>query len=143
MAQGFQGRAVGGCHRRRGCVALALYQHFGLGRAADTGEPQGQPRCVGAGLPERSRCSHWACSSRATCGNGALHSRRLRLDAGRRRPVRPGVGLLVVSFASSLGALLAFLAARYLLRDTIQQSRFGNALAPINDGVRKDGTFTC
>ena len=51
-----------------------------------------------------------------------------------------GWGLLLVSFASSLGALLAFLVARYLLRDVIQ-ARFGKALAPINDGVRKDGTF--
>ena len=51
-----------------------------------------------------------------------------------------GVGLLVVSFASSLGALLAFLVARYLLAGTVQQ-RFGKALAPINDGVRRDGTF--
>ena len=51
-----------------------------------------------------------------------------------------GWGLLLVSFASSLGALLAFLVARYLLRDSIQ-ARFGKALAPINDGVRKDGTF--
>jgi len=50
-----------------------------------------------------------------------------------------GWGLLLVSFASSLGALLAFLAARYLLRDTVQ-SRFGKALAPINAGLRKDGT---
>jgi pyruvate/2-oxoglutarate dehydrogenase complex dihydrolipoamide dehydrogenase (E3) component/uncharacterized membrane protein YdjX (TVP38/TMEM64 family) len=49
-------------------------------------------------------------------------------------------GLLLVSFASSLGALLAFLAARYLLRDTIQ-ARFGKALAPINEGVQKDGVF--
>jgi len=51
-----------------------------------------------------------------------------------------GWGLLLVSFASSLGALLAFLAARYLLRDAIQ-ARFGKALAPINEGVRKDGTL--
>ncbi|MBI5792568.1 MAG: FAD-dependent oxidoreductase [Rhodocyclales bacterium] len=51
-----------------------------------------------------------------------------------------GWGLLLVSFASSLGALMAFLAARYLLRDAIQ-ARFGKALAPINDGVKKDGTF--
>jgi pyruvate/2-oxoglutarate dehydrogenase complex dihydrolipoamide dehydrogenase (E3) component/uncharacterized membrane protein YdjX (TVP38/TMEM64 family) len=51
-----------------------------------------------------------------------------------------GWGLLLVSFASSLGALLAFLAARYLLRDIIQ-ARFGKALAPINEGVKKDGTF--
>ena len=51
-----------------------------------------------------------------------------------------GWGLLLVSFASSLGALLAFLAARYLLRDAVQ-SRFGASLAPINEGVRKDGTL--
>jgi pyruvate/2-oxoglutarate dehydrogenase complex dihydrolipoamide dehydrogenase (E3) component/uncharacterized membrane protein YdjX (TVP38/TMEM64 family) len=51
-----------------------------------------------------------------------------------------GLGLLVVSFASSLGALLAFLASRYLLRDGIQR-RFGQRLAPINEGVQKDGTF--
>jgi pyruvate/2-oxoglutarate dehydrogenase complex dihydrolipoamide dehydrogenase (E3) component/uncharacterized membrane protein YdjX (TVP38/TMEM64 family) len=50
------------------------------------------------------------------------------------------LGLLVVSFASSLGALLAFLASRYLLRDTVQ-SRFARMLAPINEGVQKDGTF--
>jgi dihydrolipoamide dehydrogenase len=51
-----------------------------------------------------------------------------------------GMGLLVVSFASSIGALLAFLAARYLLRDTIQ-ARFGRRLAPINDGVKRDGVW--
>jgi pyruvate/2-oxoglutarate dehydrogenase complex dihydrolipoamide dehydrogenase (E3) component/uncharacterized membrane protein YdjX (TVP38/TMEM64 family) len=50
-----------------------------------------------------------------------------------------GLGLLVVSFASTLGATLAFLAARHLLRDGVQ-ARFGPQLAPINEGVRKDGT---
>ena len=50
------------------------------------------------------------------------------------------VGLVVVSFASSLGALLAFLAARYLLRDAVQ-SRLGKQLAPINEGMARDGMF--
>ncbi len=50
------------------------------------------------------------------------------------------VGLLVVSFASSLGATLAFLASRYLLRDSVQ-SRFGKQLAPINEGVKRDGAL--
>jgi len=50
------------------------------------------------------------------------------------------VGLLVVSFASSLGALLAFLVARYLLHDTVQ-NRFARTLAPINSGVKRDGVF--
>lgn len=51
-----------------------------------------------------------------------------------------GLGLLVVSFASSLGALLAFWVARYLLRNSMQQ-RFGKLLAPVNAGLAKDGTF--
>ena len=51
-----------------------------------------------------------------------------------------GMGLLVVSFASSIGALLAFLVARYLLRDLIQ-ARFDRRLAPINEGVQRDGVW--
>ena len=49
-------------------------------------------------------------------------------------------GLLLVSFASSLGALLAFLAARYLLHDMVQR-KFSRTLAPINEGVKRDGVF--
>ena len=49
------------------------------------------------------------------------------------------MGLLLVSFASSLGALLAFWASRYLLRDVIEK-RFGKLLQPINEGLAKDGT---
>ncbi len=51
-----------------------------------------------------------------------------------------GWGLLVVSFASSAGATLAFLVARFVLRDSIE-ARFGNRLAEINRGVQKDGAF--
>jgi pyruvate/2-oxoglutarate dehydrogenase complex dihydrolipoamide dehydrogenase (E3) component/uncharacterized membrane protein YdjX (TVP38/TMEM64 family) len=50
------------------------------------------------------------------------------------------MGLLLVSFASSVGALLAFWVSRYMLRDFIQQ-RFGKRLQPINEGLAKDGTF--
>ncbi len=50
------------------------------------------------------------------------------------------LGLLLVSFASSLGALLAFWVSRYLLRDVIEQ-RLGKWLEPINEGLAKDGTF--
>ncbi|MEX1213565.1 TVP38/TMEM64 family protein [Saccharospirillum sp.] len=49
-------------------------------------------------------------------------------------------GLLLVSFASSLGATLAFLVARYLLHDTVQV-RFGERLRAINEGVKKEGGF--
>jgi len=49
-------------------------------------------------------------------------------------------GTVIVSFASSLGATLAFLAARFVLRDSIQ-ARFGDKLAAINRGIEKDGPF--
>jgi dihydrolipoamide dehydrogenase len=49
-------------------------------------------------------------------------------------------GTVIVSFASSLGATLAFLASRFLFHDTIQ-SRFGGSLKAINAGVEKDGAF--
>ena len=49
-------------------------------------------------------------------------------------------GLLVASFASSIGATLAFLTSRYLLRDTIKQ-RFPHRLASIDSGVKKEGGF--
>ncbi|UXI02502.1 FAD-dependent oxidoreductase [Photobacterium sp. TY1-4] len=46
--------------------------------------------------------------------------------------------LLLVSFASSIGATLAFLFSRYILRDWVQD-KFGHRLAPINAGIEKDG----
>jgi pyruvate/2-oxoglutarate dehydrogenase complex dihydrolipoamide dehydrogenase (E3) component/uncharacterized membrane protein YdjX (TVP38/TMEM64 family) len=49
-------------------------------------------------------------------------------------------GTVIVSFASTIGATLAFLASRFLLRDWVQ-SRFGDRLRPINQGVAKDGAF--
>ena len=51
-----------------------------------------------------------------------------------------GWGTLIVSFASSIGATLAFLTSRLLLRDWVQ-GRFGSSLKAINAGVEKDGAF--
>jgi len=47
---------------------------------------------------------------------------------------------VIVSFASSIGATLAFLASRFLLRDWVQ-ARFGDRLKPVNDGVAQEGAF--
>ena len=47
---------------------------------------------------------------------------------------------IIVSFASSIGATLAFLVSRYLLRDSVQ-NRFGERLKPLNEGIRKEGAF--
>jgi len=48
--------------------------------------------------------------------------------------------ILLVSFASSIGATLAFLMARTILHDWVQD-KFGNRLKPINEGIEKDGIF--
>ncbi len=49
-------------------------------------------------------------------------------------------GSILVSFASTIGASLAFLAARYLLRDSIEQ-RYASKLQKINQGVDNEGAF--
>ena len=51
-----------------------------------------------------------------------------------------GLGTLIVSFASTIGATLAFMVSRHLLRDWVQ-GRFGERLAAINAGIEKDGAF--
>ncbi|WED20758.1 TVP38/TMEM64 family protein [Vibrio sp. JC009] len=50
------------------------------------------------------------------------------------------LSLLLVSFASTLGATFAFLSSRYLLKDWVQ-TKFGGKLHAINKGVEKDGSF--
>lgn len=50
------------------------------------------------------------------------------------------VGTIMVSFASTIGATLAFLLSRFLFRDAIQQ-KFGDKLAAVNRGIEKDGNF--
>ncbi len=50
------------------------------------------------------------------------------------------VGTILVSFASSIGATLAFLASRLLLRDWVQ-NKFSDYLKSFNDGFEKDGGF--
>ena len=50
------------------------------------------------------------------------------------------VGAVLVSFASSVGATLAFLASRHLFRDSIRR-RFAGRLEAVDEGLRKDGAF--
>jgi pyruvate/2-oxoglutarate dehydrogenase complex dihydrolipoamide dehydrogenase (E3) component/uncharacterized membrane protein YdjX (TVP38/TMEM64 family) len=49
-------------------------------------------------------------------------------------------GTVIVSFASTIGATLSFLASRFLLRDWVQE-KFGDKLKPINEGVAREGAF--
>ena len=50
------------------------------------------------------------------------------------------VGSVVVSFASTIGATLAFLVARFLLGKTLQ-AKYGDKLRRVNEGVQKEGKF--
>lgn len=50
------------------------------------------------------------------------------------------IGTVLVSFASSIGATLAFFASRYLFRDAVR-ARFGDRLRAIDAGVARDGAF--
>ncbi|WP_127717933.1 dihydrolipoyl dehydrogenase [Halobacteriovorax sp. HLS] len=49
-------------------------------------------------------------------------------------------GTLIVSFASTIGATLAFLAARFILKDYVQE-KFATKLKVINEGIKTDGAF--
>jgi uncharacterized membrane protein YdjX (TVP38/TMEM64 family) len=50
------------------------------------------------------------------------------------------VGTIIVSFASTIGATLALLSARFVLRDWVQ-GKFGERLRAIDEGLEKDGAF--
>lgn len=49
-------------------------------------------------------------------------------------------GTVIVSFASTMGATLAFLVSRYLLKDAVQK-RHGDRLQSVNEGIARDGAF--
>lgn len=49
-------------------------------------------------------------------------------------------GVVIISFASTIGATLAFVISRFLLRDYVQK-RFGDKLKAVNDGIERDGDF--
>ena len=49
-------------------------------------------------------------------------------------------GVITVSFASSIGATLACIVSRFILRDWVQ-AKFGDRLKTVNDGIEKEGAF--
>ncbi len=49
-------------------------------------------------------------------------------------------GTLAVSFASAIGATLACIVSRFILRDWVQ-TKFGDRLKTVNDGIEKEGAF--
>jgi len=51
-----------------------------------------------------------------------------------------GWGLVIISFASTIGATLAFLVARFLFRDSLKE-RYAKTLKKVDDGITRDGAF--
>ncbi len=49
-------------------------------------------------------------------------------------------GVILISFASTIGASLAFVISRYLFRESVE-THFGSSLKAINDGIKKDGAL--
>jgi pyruvate/2-oxoglutarate dehydrogenase complex dihydrolipoamide dehydrogenase (E3) component/uncharacterized membrane protein YdjX (TVP38/TMEM64 family) len=121
-------------------AVVLLWRHFELGRWLTLEQLKASRDALAAGVQARPLASAGAffavyVAATALSIPGAVI---LTLAAGALFGL--GWGLLLVSFASSLGALLAFLVARHLLRDMVQ-ARFGTALAPINEGMQRDGTL--
>jgi len=103
----------------------ALKEHQGNPEYADCGESVRQPRPA-----FRDLCS----------GDCPVTARGNGNDAGGWCPVRFGWGLVIISFASTIGATLAFLVARFLFRDTLQR-RYAAYLKKIDEGIHRDGAF--
>ncbi len=121
-------------------LAIGLYVHFDLGRLL-TLDSLKSSRDGLLALYQRQPAATLATFFGVYVAAVALSvpgATILTVAAGALFGVVVAVG--IVSFAASLGALLAFLIARCLLRDTVR-AHFGKRLAPIEDGMRKDGTF--
>src|SRR5262249_8305575 len=50
-------------------------------------------------------------------------------------------GTVIVSFASTIGGVFAFLAARFFLRDWVE-GKLGHRLKNVNEGMTRDGVFS-
>lgn len=121
-------------------VLVAAFFAFDLGRYLDLGHLQSQRSRLHdlfAAHPWRVGAAFFAVYVAVT-GLSLPGAAVLTLVAGAIFGL--GWGTVIASFASTLGASLAFLLARYLARDAVRR-RFGGALGRIDGGVRKDGAF--
>ena len=121
-------------------LAVALYRHFELGRllTLDSLKASRDSLLAQYQLHPFATLAIFFAAYVASAALSIPGATVLTLAAGAMFGL--ATGLVLISFASSVGALLAFLSARYLLRDSIQ-ARFGKQLEPVNEGMRRDGAF--
>ncbi|MCA2997937.1 MAG: FAD-dependent oxidoreductase [Rhodocyclaceae bacterium] len=119
---------------------IAAYFVFDLGRFASLDYVKTQQ----AALTNYYRAQPWQTAAIffaiyvAVTGLSLPSAAILTLAAGALFGIVKGV--VLVSFASTIGATLAFLVARFVLRDAVQ-TKFGDKLKSFNDGIAKDGAF--
>ncbi len=121
-------------------VAVVLYRHFGLGALLTLDSLKASRDTLATLFAERPFFTVTAFFGIYVVATALSFPGAAVLTLAAGAMFGLAVGLVVVSFASSLGALLAFLVARYLLRDAVQ-ARFGKQLGPINEGMAQDGIF--
>ena len=121
-------------------VLVAAFFAFDLGRYLDLGHLQsqrGRLHDLFVAHPWRVGAAFFAVYVAVT-GLSLPGAAVLTLVAGAVFGL--GWGTVIVSFASTLGAALAFLLARYLARDAVRR-RFRGSLERMDGGIRKDGAF--
>ena len=121
-------------------LAVLGYFHFGLGQFLSFAALKAQQQALATALAENP----WTVGALYFASYVAVAA--LSLPGAALMTLAGGAifglgwGVLIVSFASSVGATLAFLAARFLLRDWIA-ARFGERLRAVDEGVRREGAF--
>lgn len=121
-------------------LAAALYVHFDLGRLLTLASLKASREALQS-LYQQAPASTLAGFFGLYVAAAALSlpgAAVLTLAAGALFGFN--TGLAVASFASSIGATLAFLASRHLLRDAVR-ARFGSRLAAIDEGLQRDGAW--
>ena len=99
-------------------------------------QKQRESRCVLRSIPWQGG-AFFACLCRDGC---AVDSGCDDPNVGRRRDLRPRRRQRFSFRLLAIGATLAFLASRLLLRDWVQM-KFGDRLAPVNAGIEREGAF--
>ena len=121
-------------------LSIAAYFSFGLGRYLTLNHVQMQREALTAyyGSHRLTAIAIYLLIYIATAALSIPGAAILTLAGGAVFGVLTGA--ILVSLASTIGATLAFLATRYLFRDSVER-RFGDRLAQINKNLARDGAY--
>ena len=121
-------------------IAVAVYAHYDLGQSLNLATLKAQQQNIAALLAQ----SPWQLAGIYFVVYVVMTA--LSLPGAALLTLAGGAifgvvwGTVIVSFASSIGATLAFLVSRFLLRDWVV-ARFGQRLSAIDEGIQREGAF--